>query len=73
MSTTIIDQLRRFANDELDASEFETWVYDTDDLEAFLGEARYQRLISADYRDGFVLLALRPEVGTWIDELAKKA
>jgi hypothetical protein len=69
MSQALIEQLRRFATDDLDATTFETWVYDTPDLEGFLGEERYQRLISADYRDGFVLLALRPEVAGWLTTL----
>jgi hypothetical protein len=71
MTTAIQEQLGRFARDEMDTADFESWVYDNPELETILGEARYQRLISADYRDGFVLLALRPEVQSWLDEVAK--
>jgi hypothetical protein len=72
MTAAMLETLQRFAKEEMRDVDFESWVYDTPELEGFLGEGRYQRLISADYRDGFVLLALRPEVQGWLDELAAR-
>jgi hypothetical protein len=72
MSNAILETLQRFAREEMRDVDFESWVYETPELETVLGEARYQRLISANYRDGFVLLALRPEVQGWLDELVAR-
>jgi hypothetical protein len=51
MTVATLDILWQFARGDLPAEEFQTWFYDTADVEHILGKTAYLNLLEFDFRD----------------------
>ena len=58
----ILDCFWRFARGDMEASEFENWLYSNEGTQLALGEDPYLNAISVDYRDGQRVADFRAEL-----------
>ena len=67
MTTDFTSELWRFARGDGKRAAFEEWLYKQDELEGFLGEDLYLRLISCDFSNKNEVWTVRQEVAEKLD------
>lgn len=58
--------LLRFLRDDIPLSDFEQWVYSTEDLKSLLNSDLYLHLLEANYQDKLQVYELRQRLSTWL-------
>ena len=68
----LIDNLWRFIRGDMATADFEQWVYETDDLKAWLGNDLYLWCLSVKYHDKWKVWEFRQELQIVLDDLVPR-